>query len=67
MHVQDAFELVGFAKATALSADEMLVYDRNGKGFIPGANTYCNVGHTLRALAWHTMQSVVQNCADFCT
>ena len=32
----DPFELVGFAKATALSRGDMNVYDRNGKGFIPG-------------------------------
>ena len=32
----DPFELVGFAKATALSVDEMAVYDRRGRGFIPG-------------------------------
>jgi enediyne polyketide synthase len=32
----DPFELVGFAKATALSAGDMNVYDRRGKGFIPG-------------------------------
>ncbi len=32
----DTFELVGFAKATALSKDEMRVYDRRGSGFIPG-------------------------------
>ena len=32
----DTFELIGFAKATALSKDEMRVYDRRGNGFIPG-------------------------------
>lgn len=32
----DTFELVGFAKATALAVDEMRVYDRRGSGFIPG-------------------------------
>jgi acyl transferase domain-containing protein/acyl-CoA thioesterase FadM len=32
----DPFELVGFAKATALSAGDMNVYDKRGKGFIPG-------------------------------
>jgi acyl transferase domain-containing protein len=32
----DTFELIGFSKATALSQDEMRVYDRRGKGFIPG-------------------------------
>ncbi len=32
----DPFELVGFAKATALTADEMNVYDRRGAGFIAG-------------------------------
>ncbi len=32
----DTFELVGFAKTGALTADEMKVYDKNGHGFIPG-------------------------------
>ncbi len=32
----DPFELVGFAKARALSPTEMRVYDRRGNGFIPG-------------------------------
>lgn len=32
----DPFELVGFSKATALSKDEMRVYDQRGQGFIPG-------------------------------
>ncbi|QSA96532.1 type I polyketide synthase [Methylococcus sp. EFPC2] len=32
----DTFELIGFSKATALSKDEMRVYDRRGSGFIPG-------------------------------
>jgi acyl transferase domain-containing protein len=32
----DPFELVGFAKAKALSAAGMNVYDRNAQGFIPG-------------------------------
>lgn len=32
----DPFELVGFAKATALSPDDMRVYDQRGNGFIPG-------------------------------
>ncbi len=32
----DPFELVGFAKARALSPNEMRVYDRRGNGFIPG-------------------------------
>ncbi|UZR29770.1 type I polyketide synthase [Methylococcus mesophilus] len=32
----DTLELIGFAKATALTRDEMRVYDRRGKGFIPG-------------------------------
>ena len=32
----DTFELIGFAKATALSKDDMRVYDKRGNGFIPG-------------------------------
>lgn len=32
----DPFELVGFAKAEALTANEMRVYDRRASGFIPG-------------------------------
>jgi enediyne polyketide synthase len=32
----DPFEMVGFSKVTALSKDEMRVYDRRGHGFIPG-------------------------------
>ncbi len=32
----DPFEIVGFAKAGALTADEMRVYDRRGTGFLPG-------------------------------
>jgi enediyne polyketide synthase len=32
----DPFELVGFAKAGALTATEMAVYDERGNGFIPG-------------------------------
>jgi acyl transferase domain-containing protein/acyl-CoA thioesterase FadM len=32
----DPFELVGFAKTGALTDMDMLVYDRGGKGFIPG-------------------------------
>jgi enediyne polyketide synthase len=32
----DPFELIGFAKTGALSDGEMQVYDRNGRGFIPG-------------------------------
>ncbi|MDJ0784636.1 MAG: SDR family NAD(P)-dependent oxidoreductase [Desulfosarcinaceae bacterium] len=32
----DPFELVGFAKAGALTPTEMRVYDRRGNGFIPG-------------------------------
>lgn len=32
----DPFELIGFSKATALSKDDMRVYDRRGHGFIPG-------------------------------
>lgn len=32
----DPFELVGFAKAHALTTTDMRVYDRRGSGFIPG-------------------------------
>ncbi|NNK41229.1 MAG: acyltransferase domain-containing protein, partial [Myxococcales bacterium] len=32
----DAFEIVGFAKVGALSDSDMKVYDRAGKGFLPG-------------------------------
>ncbi len=32
----DTFELIGFAKTKALTMDEMRVYDKNGKGFLPG-------------------------------
>lgn len=32
----DTFELIGFAKAGALSPDVMRVYDKRGNGFIPG-------------------------------
>ena len=32
----DTFELIGFAKAGALSKTEMRVYDKRGDGFIPG-------------------------------
>ena len=32
----DPFELIGFAKTGALTDGEMTVYDRDGKGFIPG-------------------------------
>ncbi|MDD5276970.1 MAG: SDR family NAD(P)-dependent oxidoreductase [Methylovulum sp.] len=32
----DPFELVGFAKATALTADAMRVYDKMANGFLPG-------------------------------
>ena len=32
----DPFELVGFAKVGALTADRMLVYDQHSAGFIPG-------------------------------
>jgi enediyne polyketide synthase len=32
----DPFELVGFAKTGALTDGDMMVYDRGGKGFIPG-------------------------------
>ncbi len=32
----DTFELIGFAKTSALTPDEMRVYDVGGKGFLPG-------------------------------
>ncbi len=32
----DTFELIGFAKTGALTAQDMNVYDRRGSGFIPG-------------------------------
>ena len=32
----DPFELIGFAKAQALSSTGMYVYDKNAQGFIPG-------------------------------
>jgi acyl transferase domain-containing protein len=32
----DTFELIGFAKTGALTPDEMRVYDKDGKGFLPG-------------------------------
>lgn len=32
----DTFELVGFAKAGALTAEDMNVYDRKASGFLPG-------------------------------
>ncbi|MDD5410533.1 MAG: SDR family NAD(P)-dependent oxidoreductase [Methylobacter sp.] len=32
----DTFELIGFAKTGALTADDMRVYDRQASGFIPG-------------------------------
>lgn len=32
----DTFELIGFAKTGALTAQEMAVYDRRASGFIPG-------------------------------
>ncbi|WPD24620.1 MAG: SDR family NAD(P)-dependent oxidoreductase [Candidatus Electrothrix scaldis] len=32
----DTFELVGFAKTAALTNEDMRVYDRRAKGFIPG-------------------------------
>jgi len=32
----DPFELVGFAKAGALSADKMYVFDKHSAGFLPG-------------------------------
>lgn len=32
----DTFELIGFAKTGALTADDMRVYDRRANGFLPG-------------------------------
>lgn len=32
----DTFELIGFAKTGALTAEDMTVYDRHASGFIPG-------------------------------
>ena len=32
----DSFELIGFSKVGALAEKEMKVYDRDGKGFLPG-------------------------------
>jgi acyl transferase domain-containing protein/NAD(P)-dependent dehydrogenase (short-subunit alcohol dehydrogenase family)/acyl carrier protein/phosphopantetheinyl transferase len=32
----DTFELIGFSKTGALTRDEMRVYDKLGKGFLPG-------------------------------
>jgi enediyne polyketide synthase len=32
----DTFELIGFAKTGALTPDEIRVYDKEGKGFLPG-------------------------------
>ncbi len=32
----DPFEIIGFAKVGALAENEMRVYDREGRGFIPG-------------------------------
>ncbi len=32
----DPFELIGFAKATALAKERMFVYDRKANGFLPG-------------------------------
>jgi enediyne polyketide synthase len=32
----DTFELIGFSKTGALTKDEMRVYDKLGKGFLPG-------------------------------
>lgn len=32
----DTFELIGFSKTGALTRDEMRVYDKQGKGFLPG-------------------------------
>lgn len=43
----DPFELVGFAKAGALAADRMRVYDENSGGFWPGEG--CGVVTLMRA------------------
>lgn len=32
----DPFELIGFAKTSALASDEMRVYDKHSRGFLPG-------------------------------
>ncbi len=32
----DTFELIGFAKTSALTPDDMTVYDERGNGFLPG-------------------------------
>ncbi|MBN2348917.1 MAG: SDR family NAD(P)-dependent oxidoreductase [Bacteroidales bacterium] len=32
----DTFEIVGFSKTKALTPDEMRVYDKQGRGFLPG-------------------------------
>ncbi|MEU4249089.1 type I polyketide synthase [Amycolatopsis sp. NPDC026612] len=43
----DPFELVGFAKAGALTADRMRIYDERSAGFIPGEG--CGVVVLMRA------------------
>ncbi|WP_372682567.1 beta-ketoacyl synthase N-terminal-like domain-containing protein, partial [Desulfosarcina sp.] len=45
----DPFELIGFAKTGALTDGEMTVYDRGGKGFIPGEGCGFIVLKTLPA------------------
>jgi acyl transferase domain-containing protein/NAD(P)-dependent dehydrogenase (short-subunit alcohol dehydrogenase family)/acyl-CoA thioesterase FadM len=45
----DPFELIGFAKAGALTDGDMTVYDRGGKGFIPGEGCGFMVLKTLDA------------------
>jgi len=39
----DTFELIGFAKVGALTAQDMTVYDRRASGFIPGEGCGCVV------------------------
>ncbi len=39
----DTFELIGFAKVGALTAQDMTVYDRTASGFIPGEGCGCVV------------------------
>ena len=45
----DPFELIGFAKTGALTDGDMTVYDRGGKGFIPGEGCGFMVLKTLAA------------------